>query len=152
VIHVNFIRPFISREGFAWTQKGEAMQRELHARGADAEAIKKATAEWEKSSGPSATIADVADHIDHIRKVAGIDAIGIGADFYDVKDETMVTGLGNVTRYPFLFAELLRRGYSDEDVMKIAGRNHLRAMRRMEKVAAELQRTETPLITEPKLS
>jgi membrane dipeptidase len=83
--------------------------------------------------------------------VAGIDAIGIGADFYDIKDETMVTGLANVTRYPWLFAELLRRGYSDEDVLKIAGRNHLRAMRRMEKVAAELQRTEAPLVTEAKL-
>ena len=80
--------------------------------------------------------------------MAGIDAIGIGADYFDVEPTTMVTGLENVTRYPYLFAELLRRGYSDEDVMKIAGRNHLRAMRRMEKVAAELQRTEAPLITE----
>jgi membrane dipeptidase len=149
VIHVNFIRPFISREGFAWTQKGEAMKRDLHARGADEAAIKKATEEWEKSTAPDATVADVADHIDHIRKVAGIDAIGIGADYYDVKDVSMVTGLGNVTRYPYLFAELLKRGYSDEDVLKIAGRNHLRAMRRMEAVAAELQRTEKPLITEP---
>jgi membrane dipeptidase len=151
VVHVNFIRPFISRNGFAWTQKGEALQRELHAKGADEAAIKKAGAEWEKSTPPSATVADVADHIDHVRKVAGIDAIGIGADYFDVKEETMVTGLANVTRYPFLFAELLRRGYSDEDVLKIAGRNHLRAMRRMEKVAAELQRTEIPLVTEPRL-
>ncbi len=60
----------------------------------------------------------------------------------------MVIGLGNVTRYPHLFAELLRRGYSDEDVLKIAGRNHLRAMHRMERVAAELQKIEPPLITE----
>jgi membrane dipeptidase len=148
VIHLNFIRPFISREGFAWMQKRDALQRELHARNLNEAAIKKATEEWEKSTAPGATIADVADHIDHIRKVAGIDAIGIGADYYDVKEETMVTGLANVTRYPYLFAELLRRGYSDEDVLKIAGRNHLRAMRRMEKVAAELQRTEPPLVTE----
>jgi membrane dipeptidase len=149
VIHVNFIRPFIARDGFAWTQKSDAMQRELHARKMDDAAIKKAVEEWEVSTAPVATIADVADHIDHIRKVAGIDHIGIGADYYDVKEVTMVTGLANVTRYPYLFAELLGRGYSDEDVMKIAGRNHLRAMRRMEKVAAELQRTETPLVTEP---
>jgi membrane dipeptidase len=54
-----------------------------------------------------------------------------------------------VTRYPWLFAELLRRGYSDDDLLKIAGRNHLRALRRMERVAAELRRTETPLVTEP---
>jgi len=54
--------------------------------------------------------------------------------------------LGDVPRYPYLFAELLRRGYSDEDVLKIAGQNHLRAMRRMEKVATDLQRAESPLI------
>jgi membrane dipeptidase len=147
VIHVNFIRPFIARAGSDWTQKRDALQRELHARNADDAAIQKATEEWEKSTAPPAGIADVADHIDHIRKVAGIDAIGIGADYYDVKEETMVAGLANVTRYPWLFAELLRRGYSDDDVLKIAGRNHLRAMRRMEKVAAELQRTEPPLVT-----
>jgi membrane dipeptidase len=151
VIHVNFIRPFISREGFAWTQKRDELQRELHARQADEATIKKAIEEWEKTTAPAATISDVADHIDHIRKVAGIDHIGIGADYFDVKEATMVTGLSNVTRYPYLFAELLGRGYSDEDVMKIAGRNHLRAMRQMEKVAAELRRTEIPLVTEPKL-
>ena len=87
----------------------------------------------------------VADHIDHIVKVAGVDHVGIGSDFYD-DGATMVPGLENVTRYPHLFAELLRRGYSDEDVLKIAGRNHLRAMRQMERVAAELRKTEPPLI------
>jgi membrane dipeptidase len=152
VIHVNFIRPFIARDGFAWTQKRDAMQRDLHEGKMNDAAIKKAVEEWEVSTAPVATIGDVADHIDHIRKVAGIDHIGIGADYYDVKEVTMVTGLANVTRYPYLFAELLRRGYSDDDVMKIAGRNHLRAMRRMEKVAADLQRTEVPLVTEPKMS
>ena len=127
VIHVNFIRAFVARDGFAWTQKQLAMQRELHARQLDAAAIKKETEAWEASTLPQPTIADVADHIDHIRKFAGIDHIGIGADYFDVKEATMVPGLGNVTRYPWLFAELLRRGYSDDDVLKIAGRNHLRA-------------------------
>jgi len=47
----------------------------------------------------------------------------------------MVPGLANVTRYPYLFAELLRRGYSEEDLLKVAGRNHLRAMRQMEQAA-----------------
>jgi membrane dipeptidase len=98
---------------------------------------------------PNPGIGDVADHIDHIRKVAGIDHIGIGADFFDTEEVTMVPGLGNVTRYPWLFAELLRRGYSDDDVLKIAGRNHLRAMRSMEKVAAGLSRSEKPLVIEP---
>jgi membrane dipeptidase len=86
----------------------------------------------------------MADHIDHIRQVAGIDHIGIGADFYDAGNQSMVEGLDDVTRYPYLFAELLNRGYSDDDVRKIAGRNHLRAMRQMEKVAAELQKSEAP--------
>jgi membrane dipeptidase len=149
VVHVNFIRAFVARDGFAWTQKQQAMQRELHARQLDDAAIKKETEAWEASTMPQPTIADVADHIDHIRKLAGIDHIGIGADYFDVKEATMVPGLGNVTRYPWLFAELMRRGYSDDDLLKIAGRNHLRALRRMEKVAADLRRSESPLITEP---
>ena len=81
------------------------------------------------------TIAEVADHIDHIRKVAGIDNVGIGADFFDAQATSMVAGLTYVTRYPYLFAELLRRGYSEDDLLKVAGRNHLRAMRQMEKAA-----------------
>jgi membrane dipeptidase len=150
VIHVNFIRPFVARDGFAWTQKREDLQRELRAQGMDDAGIEKAVEEWTRRTAPNPTISDVADHIDHIRKVAGIDHIGIGADFFDAEEITMVPGLGDVTRYPWLFAELLRRGYSDEDVLKIAGRNHLRAMRAMEKVATDLSRSEVPLVTEPK--
>jgi membrane dipeptidase len=113
------------------------------------EAIAKAIAEWEKAHPhPRGGIAEVADHIDHIRTVAGIDHIGIGSDFFDAGNDSMARGLDDVTRYPYLFAELLRRGYSDEDCLKIAGRNHLRAMRQMERVAAELQKSEPPMITD----
>jgi membrane dipeptidase len=149
VIHVNFIRPFVSPDGRAWEDRRAGALRELHSRLDDDEQISTALAAWEKSMGPAhATISDVADHIDHIRKTAGIDHVGIGADFFKADPGDMVTGLGDVSRYPYLFAELLRRGYTDTDVFKIAGRNHLRAMRRMEQIAAELQRTEAPLITE----
>lgn len=149
VIHVNFIRPFASKEGQAWDDRRTAALREIRRRLTDEAAIKSAIDAWEKSAGaPVATIGDVADHIDHIRKVAGIDHIGIGADYYHAETSDMVTGLGDVTRYPYLFAELLRRGYSDDDVLKIAGRNHLRAMRAMEKVAEGRKLTEAPLITE----
>lgn len=149
VIHVNFIRPFASPNGQAWDDRRSAALRQLRSQLTDETAIKSGIEAWEKSTGPAvATIGDVADHIDHIRKVAGVDHIGIGADFYHAETNDMVTGLGDVTRYPYLFAELLRRGYSDDDVLKIAGRNHLRAMRAMEKVAANLRRTESPLITE----
>jgi membrane dipeptidase len=151
VVHVNFIRPFVSPEGQAWEDKRAAALRDLRERLADQASIDKAIADWEKSAGPArAGIGDVAEHIEHIRKIAGIDHIGIGADFYHADESDMATGLGNVTRYPYLFAELLRRRYSDEDVLKIAGRNHLRAMRQMERVAADIQRTESPLVSERK--
>ena len=84
----------------------------------------------------------------HIREVAGVEHIGIGADFYDAGKNSMAAGLDDVTRYPYLFAELLRRKYSDDDVRNIAGRNHLRAMRQMEQVAAQIQKSEPPLLVE----
>jgi membrane dipeptidase len=149
VVHVNFIRNFASPDGKAWEDRRAAALREVRGRLTDEAAINREIAAWESSRGlPKATLVDVANHIDHIRRIAGIDHIGIGADFYHADESDMVTGLGNVTRYPYLFAELLRRRYSDEDILKIAGRNHLRAMRRMEQVAAELRRTESPLISE----
>jgi len=149
VVHVNFIRPFVAKEGKAWVDRREEVTRELGTQLGDEAAVKKAVEQWEKANLPRATISDVADHIDHIRKVASVDHIGIGADYYDAETATMADGLANVTRYPYLFAELLRRGYSDEDVLKIAGRNHLRALRRVEQVAAELKRSAAPLLTEP---
>ena len=82
---------------------------------------------------PKATLAQVADHIDHIRKVAGVDHIGIGGDFGGV-DELPV-GLENVSTYPALFAELVRRGYAKADLAKIAQGNVLRVMRGVEKAA-----------------
>ena len=147
VVHVNFINAFVAPKSMEWDARHSKALEELHGRFDTDDAIKKGIAEWEKQyPEPKGTIAEVADHIDHIRKVAGIDHIGIGADYDEAKPDSMVEGLGDVTRYPYLFAELLRRGYSDEDVLKIAGRNHLRAMRQMENVAAELQKREAPLI------
>jgi membrane dipeptidase len=146
VCHVAFIKDFISPKNAAWQASRTAALAELHARFDSDQAIEKAIQDWEsKNPYPRPTISDVADHIDHIRRVAGIDHIGIGADFYDANRNSMVEGLDDVSRYPYLFAELLRRNYSDEDVRKIAGRNHLRAMRQMERVAAELQKSAAPL-------
>jgi membrane dipeptidase len=149
VVHVTFIREFVSPQDPAWQAERLRALRELHARFDTDDAIRKGIAEWERANPhPRGTISDLADHIDHIRSVAGIDHIGIGSDFYDVASDSMAIGLEDVTRYPYLICELLRRGYSDEDVLKIAGRNHLRAMRRMETVAAELQKSEQPLVKE----
>jgi membrane dipeptidase len=149
VVHVNFIREFVSPGDPAWQSRRTAALRDLHLRFDTDAAISQHIASWEKENPhPRGTISDVADHVDHIRKVSGIDHIGIGSDFFDVAGDSMAIGLEDVTRYPYLFAELLRRGYSDDDLLKIAGRNHLRAMRQMEKVAAELQKSEPPLVTE----
>lgn len=82
---------------------------------------------------PRASIIQVADHIDHIKNVAGIDAIGLGGDFDGITQ--VVMGLEDVSTYPDLLAELLRRGYSDEDIRKIAGKNILRAFKAAETVA-----------------
>jgi len=102
----------------------------------------KPEAERKGMTAPRATLSQVADHIDHIRKVAGIDHIGFGGDFDGITE--VVQGLEDVSKYPDLTAELLRRGYSDADVKKIIGQNVLRVMRQVEKVAAGLQKTRQP--------
>ena len=136
VVHVNFIKEFVSPADPAWQKRRTAALEDLRSRLDDQKAVDAGIAAWEKANPhPGGSISEVADHIDHIRKVAGIDYVGIGADFYDAQATSMVQGLADVTRYPYLFAELLRRGYSEEDLLKVAGRNHLRAMRQMEKAA-----------------
>jgi membrane dipeptidase len=93
-------------------------------------------------AAPKATLQQVADHIDHIRKVAGIDHIGLGGDFDGIS--SVIVGLEDVSTYPALTAELLKRGYKDDDIKKILGLNVLRVMRQVEKVAAGLQKTRKP--------
>jgi hypothetical protein len=82
-----------------------------------------------------ATLAEVASHIEHIRKVAGVDHVGIGSDFDGISG-TAPKGLEGVETYPALLAELARRGWSDADLAKLAGGNILRVMERAERVAA----------------
>jgi len=94
------------------------------------------------TSRPQATIADVADHIEHVVKVAGIDHVGIGSDFDGISSTP--AGLEDVSTYPKVFAELSRRGWSEDDLAKLAGENVLRAWRQAEEVARRLQRERTP--------
>ena len=102
----------------------------------------KPEAERKGQAPPTATLAQVADHIDHIRKIAGIDHIGLGGDFDGITQ--VVAGLEDVSKYPDLTAELLRRGYKDQDIKKVLGLNVLRVMKAAEAVAARLQKTRQP--------
>jgi membrane dipeptidase len=132
VVMVTFVPAFVSNEvrahGLARTAE-EARLKALY--NYDPERAKAALAEWDRANPePKATIAQVADHIDHIRKMAGIDHIGIGGDYAGV--DTLPAGLETVADYPALFAELARRGYSRADLAKISQGNVLRAMRAAE--------------------
>jgi membrane dipeptidase len=148
VVMVTFVPGFLSNEVAAHGRAEQAerarLQKELADKTAiDAKVIDAKIGEWRRAHpAPQATLAQVADHIDHMRKVAGIDHIGLGSDF-DGIDSTPV-GLENVSTYPALTAELLKRGYSDDDIRKILGLNVLRVMRQTEKVAAQLQKERGP--------
>jgi membrane dipeptidase len=87
-------------------------------------------------------VSTLADHVDHIVQVAGIDHVGLGSDFDGVT--SLPEGMDDVSHFPALTAELLRRGYSDDDVRKILGGNMLRVMRQAEQTAARLQRERGP--------
>jgi membrane dipeptidase len=107
------------------------------------ERAKAALEAWDKAHPkPPVTLGMVADHIEHIRQVCGIDCVGLGSDFDGIPDTP--DGLEGVDKYPALLAELARRGWSDEELAKLAGGNLLRALREAETVAKRLQAAEQP--------
>ena len=109
----------------------------------DSAAVKSEVAAWRaKHPRPTASIAQVADHIDHIRKIAGVDHVGIGSDFDGITEN--VVGLEDVSKYPALFAELARRGWTDADLAKLSNGNVLRVLAEAEKVSARLKKTLKP--------
>jgi membrane dipeptidase len=102
------------------------------------ERAKAALARWESEHPrPVTTLGQVADHIDHVRQIAGIEHVGLGSDFDGIPDTPQ--GLEGVDRYPALLIELMRRGWTDGDVAKVAGENVLRVMSAAERVAAKLR-------------
>jgi len=111
--------------------------RALRAAGLDSGAVRDSLRAWQQR-GPKATLPQVADHIEHIRDVAGVDHAGLGSDFDGIS--TVPVGLEDVSKFPDLLAELLRRGWSEQDVKKVAGLNALRVLRAAERVAAEMRR------------
>jgi membrane dipeptidase len=102
------------------------------------ERAKAALAEWEaQHPRPVTTLSQVADHVEYIRRVAGVDHVGIGSDFDGIPDAPV--GLEGVDRYPALLEELMRRGWSDADIAKLAGENLLRTLAAAEQVSLRLQ-------------
>jgi len=143
VVMVAFIPGFVSEPARKWSE--ELFPRLTRAT-SDSQ-WQRLTREYvaEKGPSPRATVKDLADHVEHIRKVAGIDHVGIGADFYGAEaEQDLVQGLEDVSKYPVLFGELVRRGWKAADLRKLAGENLLRVFRRAEVVAQQLQRTRPP--------
>lgn len=144
VVMVSFVPGFTSAEVVAHDRRASAERTRLQqASPNDPAAVNRGMDAWRKANPtPRATIAQVADHIEHIRKVAGIDHIGLGGDFDGITE--VVQGLEDVSTYPALTAELLKRGYSDDDVKKVIGLNVLRAWKQAERVSADLRKQRGP--------
>jgi membrane dipeptidase len=142
VVMVTFVPGFLSAKVAQHNRERqlvEAANLELSKAEGDNGRMKVRMDGWDKEHpAPRATVSDAADHIDHIKKVAGIDHIGLGGDFDGITSVPL--GLEDVSKYPALTAELLRRGYKDDEVKKILGLNILRVMRQVEKVSARLQK------------
>jgi len=144
IVMAPFVPSFVSN---AVRLRNAARDQELNRlkdlRGSTPESIRDGLAAWDREHPPvHATVSDVADQVDYIRKVAGIDHIGIGSDFDGITEAPV--GLEDVSKFPNLTAELIRRGYSDQDLARILGNNLLRVLSRAEAVARRLQKERRP--------
>ena len=149
IVMVNFAPQYVSEERAKWESDRAAEKTRYSAPPfagyyiGQPERAKRALADWDsKHPRPVVTIAMVADHIEHIRKVCGVDCTGIGSDFDGIP--TTPQGLDGVDKFPLLLVELARRGWTDDELAKVAGGNILRVMREAETVSKRLQATERP--------
>ncbi len=139
IVMVPFVTGFVSPEVFRYDESTRQIITDLQAKyGKDTAAITREITQWRVAHPePRATLSQVADQIDYVRKVAGVDHVGIGGDFDGISE--VVLGLEDVSKYPALFAELARRGWSDAELKKLAGENLLRVFGTAEAVAKRLQ-------------
>jgi membrane dipeptidase len=136
VVMVNFVPSFLTQDFWNWSARRSAEEARLKSLNpADPAAVTAGVEQWTRANPPPLVdISDVADHIEHVARVTGRDNVGIGSDFDGVN--FLPQGLDGVEDYPALFVELMRRGWSDRDLAKLAGGNLLRALRQAERVAA----------------
>jgi membrane dipeptidase len=138
LVMVTFVPAFVDGAVKAAEDVADSAHAAIAASVADTAERRRQVEAWDAAHPvPHATLTDVADHIEHIRQVAGVDHIGIGSDFDGI--ERGPDGLEDVSKFPALFAELIRRGWSDADLKKLAGENLLRAFRQAEATAKRLQ-------------
>ena len=139
VVMVNFVPGFLSQQVWDWSAARDAEQARLKAiHRASKAAVEAGVKAWEAAHPrPATDVRIVADHIEHVARIAGHDHVGIGGD-YDGIPYTP-TGLEGVETYPVLFAELIRRGWTDADLVKLAGGNVLRALRGAEATARSMR-------------
>jgi len=143
VCMVTFVPDFVSPEAGAWRETAAAAATAEGVKATDLAAFTAFTDGWKRNHPkPKATLDHVVAHIEHVREVAGVDHVGIGGD-YDGTDELPV-GLEDVSGYPRLFAALADRGWSDPDLVRLAGGNVLRVMRDAEAGARDLQASRGP--------
>jgi membrane dipeptidase len=145
VVMVTFVPGFVSQKIADRTRARAAHLADAQRRSPnDTIAVNRVMTQWDAANpAPRSTLGDVADHIDHVKRVAGVDHVGIGSDF-DGTDNQLPVGLEDVSTFPALLAELSRRGWSEEDLRKLAGENVLRVMTTAERVAARLRRLRPP--------
>ena len=148
VVMINFYSAYVSNDLRKWNAEHAAEDARLKSlfvgQPEKRDAAMKA---WEQASpAPLATVAGVADHVEHVARIAGYDHVGIGGDLDGI--DAAPAGLGSVSGYPLLFAELIRRGWSDANLAKLAGGNVLRVMRQAEAVAASMK-NEPPAMASP---
>jgi membrane dipeptidase len=139
VVMVNFVPSFLSDA--AWNRGADRSAEEARLKSLHREskaAVEAGLKTWDASHpAPAVTVADVANHIEHVARIAGHDHVGIGGDFDGI--DATPRDMTGVEDYPNLFAELIRRGWSDADLARLAGGNILRVMRRAEAVAASMK-------------
>lgn len=137
VVMVTFVGSFISNAMRDWGDSVDSLRQAMQAAGLSQDEQRSRFQAWRQSHPrPDATVADVADHVEHIRDVAGVDHVGLGGDYDGTSG--LPVGMEDVTGYPLLFAELIRRGWSDADLRKLAGENILRVLREVEQVRDRL--------------
>jgi membrane dipeptidase len=139
VVMVPFVTGFVSPAVLLYENSTRPVIKDLEAKyGKDTAAITRDINQWRAAHPePRATLSQVADQIDYVRKIAGVDHVGIGSDFDGITE--VVQGLEDVSTFPALFAELARRGWSDADLRKLAGENVLRVFAQAEAVSRKMR-------------